>query len=90
MATPLPHLRTLITPDGAAILDAKLGTITTLNPTGAYIWHALQQGEGIPKIAEGLSRETGTPLEKVRFELDLFLIGLRDLALILDGAGRHG
>jgi hypothetical protein len=89
MDTPLPHLRTLVNPDGAAILDAKLGTITTLNPTGAYIWNALQRGEETLKIAEGLSRETGEPLEHVRSELDLFLVGLRDRGLVLSELGRY-
>lgn len=52
-------LRTLVTEDGAAILNRRSGQITTLNSTGAYIWQALEQGQDLPTITGLLARETG-------------------------------
>jgi hypothetical protein len=59
MALRKTPLHTVVDQDGAAILDIERGLITTLNPTGAYVWQGLQHGETLEKIAANLSRETG-------------------------------
>ena len=54
-----PHLRSFANEDGTVILNTRLGTISTLNPTGAFIWQALKRGESLEAIAESLAQETG-------------------------------
>jgi hypothetical protein len=72
------HLRTVIHQDGAAILDTKLGIISTLNATGAYVWEALQRGESAPAIARQLAADTGEPFDRVEAEVDAFLDALKE------------
>jgi hypothetical protein len=45
--------------DGAAILDIERDSISTLNPTGAYVWQGLQRGETLETIIANLARDTG-------------------------------
>ena len=59
MADDTTHLRTIVNEDGAAVLDTKRGTISTLNVTGGFIWQALARGEGEETIVASLARETG-------------------------------
>ena len=59
MAIGKTHLHTVADQDGAAILDVKRGLITTLNPTGAFVWHGLQRGEPLETIIANLATETG-------------------------------
>ena len=70
-------LRTVVTPDGAAILDARRGTISTLNPTGAYVWRALERGESAELIAENLARETGMAPDVVKHDVQEFIETLK-------------
>lgn len=53
------HLRSAFDEDGGAILDIEAGLISTLNPTGAFVWRRLQKGEPIDAIVSSLVRETG-------------------------------
>ncbi|WP_041585944.1 PqqD family protein [Terriglobus saanensis] len=61
MANAETHLRTVVNEDGAAILDTKQGTISTLNATGGYVWPALERGESEEAIAASRVKETGAP-----------------------------
>jgi hypothetical protein len=45
--------------DGGAILDIEAGTISTLNPTGAFVWERLQQHRDATEIIAALAQETG-------------------------------
>lgn len=67
------HLRTITNPDGATILDIRRGRISTLNPTGAYVWQALEQGMSIDEIVQSLARETETDPEVIRADTHIFL-----------------
>lgn len=73
MALHHTNIRAIVNQDGAAILDAKAGRILTLNSSGAYIWQALERGEEIETIAEGLARETGEQIQIVRVDLADFI-----------------
>ena len=77
MAQDKAHLRTIVNQDGAAVLDTGRGTISTLNPTGAYIWQALERGERGEEIVEGLARETGESLDVIRQDVNDFIAALR-------------
>lgn len=78
------HLRTIVNQDGAAVLDTKLGSISTLNATGAYVWQGLERGESIETIAADLSRETGERLEVVERDVREFAESLRAQHLLSD------
>ena len=78
MVTDNSHLRTIVNEDGAAVLDTVRGTISTLNTTGAYIWQALERGEREEAIVEGLARETGSPQEVIRQDVDTFIAALQE------------
>jgi len=60
------HLRATVNEDGAAILDTRRRTISTLNPTGAYVWLALERGEDIETIAQNLAHNAGEPVDTVK------------------------
>ena len=75
------HLRAIANEDGAAILDTKRGTISTLNPTGAYIWQALERGESVETIAASLARETGEHVDTVKRDLREFVESLKEQEL---------
>lgn len=71
-------LRTILSADGAAILDASRGQITTLNTTAAYIWQGLQRGESAGEIAANLARDTGERLRGVEQDVTSFLAELEE------------
>jgi hypothetical protein len=71
------HFRVIVNQDGAAILDTKAGRISTLNASGAYIWQALERGEDIESIAQGLARETGEPIDAVKTDMADFIEALK-------------
>jgi hypothetical protein len=68
--------------DGEAVL-LHLGnkSYVSLNPTAAFIWSALERGEGHERIVQGLCTEFGAPPEEARTALDALLVDLvrRDL-----------
>jgi hypothetical protein len=59
MEHPQPYLHAVTNEDGAVILDVAHGSISTLNPTGAYIWQSLHRGDSLATIISDLVRETG-------------------------------
>ena len=82
MAKQHTHLRVIANQDGAAILDIKAGRISTLNTSGAYIWQALERGEDIESIAQGLSRDTGEQIEAVKKDVADFVDALKKQDLL--------
>jgi hypothetical protein len=59
MLSQAPNLKAIVSEDGAVILDIEHDLMSTLNPTGAYVWQGLQRGETIDTIIANLSRDTG-------------------------------
>ena len=82
MANQQTHLRVIANQDGAAILDIKAGRISTLNLSGAYIWQALERGEDIESIAQGLARDTGEQIEAVKRDIAGFIEDLKKQDLL--------
>jgi len=82
MAQDKAHLRTIVNQDGAAVLDTGRGTISTLNPTGAYIWQALERGERGEEIVEGLARETGESPDDIREDVNSFIAALHEQKIL--------
>lgn len=52
-------LRSLVTADGAMILDIAADKMTTLNATGGYVWARLCEGKEVEEIIADLATETG-------------------------------
>lgn len=82
MGTERARFRTMANNDGAAILDAHSGRIITLNPTGAYVWQALQRGDSAETIAADLVLETGAELDVVQHGIATFLSELKEQCLL--------
>lgn len=59
MISQTTHLKAIVNEDGAVILDIEHDAMSTLNPTGAYVWQALQRGGTIETITANLASETG-------------------------------
>ena len=76
------HLRMVMNEDGAVILDTKLGTISTLNPTGAFIWQALERGDSLEAIVASLARETGEQIDVVKRDVREFIDSLKEQQLL--------
>lgn len=81
MAKTSSHLRTVDNEDGAAVLNTKSGRLSTLNPTGAYVWRGLERGDSVESIVESLARETGVLRETVERDVRAFLEELRKQGL---------
>ena len=47
MVSQAPNLKAIVNEDGAVILDIDHDLMSTLNPTGAYVWQGLQRGETV-------------------------------------------
>jgi len=82
MAKDNSHLRIMANHDGAAILDTRLGNITTLNPTGAYIWRALERGETVEAIAAELAHDTGEQISQLEHDVREFIAALQQQKLL--------
>jgi hypothetical protein len=72
-----PHRSTIVSKAGATILNVEAGTIATLNPTGAYVWQALERGDAPETITADLSRETGEQMERVKVDVQTFIDSLK-------------
>lgn len=72
------HLRSVVTHDGAVILDTKRGEMWNLNPSGAFIWQRLVDGLLPEQIAVELSAKTGEDLQTATDDLEAFLSDLKE------------
>ena len=77
MVSQTTHLRAVVNEDGAVILDIERDSMSTLNPTGAYVWQGLQRGETIETIIANLARETGEDHLLVERDLREFVAELQ-------------
>lgn len=82
MALDSSSLHTVVNSDGAAILDIKCGMISTLNPTGAFVWQGLQRGETVSVIVTNLARETGEMAATVGRDVRDFIESLKERHLL--------
>jgi Coenzyme PQQ synthesis protein D (PqqD) len=76
------HLYTVVDQDGAAILDIEHGLISTLNPTGAYVWQGLERGETLETIISSLVTETGEEPLVVERDVREFIETLKENHLL--------
>ena len=82
MAMGNPYLQTVVDQDGAAILDIDRGQVSTLNPTGAFVWQRLQRGEMIEVIIANLACETGEEIHVIERDVRGFVELLKQRRLL--------
>ncbi len=70
--------------DGAAILDANTGLISTLNSTGARVWSGICQGTPLDEIIVSIAAETGETISVIDPDVRGFVEQLRVEGLIED------
>lgn len=70
--------------DGAAILDADTGVISTLNPMGACVWSGLCRGTPLDEIIANIAAETGEIISVIEPDVRRFVEQLRVEGLIQD------
>ena len=76
------QLHTVIDQDGAALLNVESGLISTLNPTGAYVWQALKRCETIETIVAKICRDTGETALTVERDVRKFVETLQENHLL--------
>jgi hypothetical protein len=82
MVSQVPNLKAIVNEDGAVILDIEHDSMSTLNPTGAYVWQGLQRGETIDTIIANLSRDTGEDSLLVETDVREFVAELQQKQLM--------
>jgi len=82
MSSSSTHLRSVVDQDGAVILDMERNVMSTLNPTGGYVWDGLQRGKTVDDIISDLARETGTDVVIVDHDVRGFIEELKSKHLL--------
>ncbi len=82
MLTTPEHLRSIVDQNGAVILDIPNNAMTTLNPTGAYIWQRLERGLSLEDIVSELAHDTGTDATVIAGDVDEFMNQLKSKHLV--------
>lgn len=73
----MTQLQAAFDQDGGAILDVEAGTISTLNPTGAFVWQRLKQRQGATEIIAAIAQETGEDPATVERDVREFMEELK-------------
>jgi hypothetical protein len=76
------HVRSVIDPDGAVLLDLRAGTYLSLNVVGAEIWTRLEKGLSPGEIAAHLGEAYQLPAQQAEADVRGFLDQLRRRELI--------
>jgi hypothetical protein len=82
MVSLAPNLKFVSNHDGGAILDIEHDSISTLNPTGAYVWQGLQRGDSVDTIIANLAHETGEQPLLVEHDVREFVEDLKRRQLL--------
>jgi len=82
MPTTKSELRSLVTPQGAMILDIEADEVTTINSTAGYIWERLLRGDQIAEIVADLARETEQDISVVAGDVNELLEQLAEKRLV--------
>ena len=76
------QLRSLVTAEGAMILNIASDQIITLNPMGGYVWARLQEGKSVDEIISDLAKETGHDPTVVANDIHEFVEQLTERNLV--------
>lgn len=75
-------LKSLITPQGAMILNIDADELSTLNERGGYVWGLLLEGKTTEQIVADLARETGVDPTVIAADMNEFLEQLAERKLV--------
>ena len=75
-------LRSLVTSDGAMVLNIAADEISTLNEDGGYVWERLRNGATVEQIVADLAQETGQDVTVVASDVKEFLEQLAEKSLV--------
>lgn len=78
----LGHVRSVMDPDGAVLLDLRQGRYYSLNGVGAEIWSQIESGRSVPEIESHLEGTFGAPRDTVRADVAAFLDDLSRKKLV--------
>lgn len=67
------HVRSVIDPEGAVLLDVEAGKYYSLNGVAAEIWIQLESGRATPEIEAHLEERFGTAADTVRRDVAAFI-----------------
>ena len=59
-------------------------SIMSMNESGAFLWHMLEQGAEPAELAGSLAQEYGISIETARQDVEKFLAQLREKALVTE------
>jgi hypothetical protein len=76
------ELRSLVTAEGAMILDIAADEMTTLNATGGYVWARLREGKTIEEIVADLANDTGQEAAAIARDVHEFVEQLVERHLV--------
>jgi Coenzyme PQQ synthesis protein D (PqqD) len=82
MTTITPNLRSVVTPDGAMVLDITRNVMVPLNSMGGYIWNKLHEGSSADEIVRELVREADVDAATIESEVHTFLEQLATMHLV--------
>ena len=82
MSSSNSQIRSLVTPEGAMILNIASDQMITLNSMGGYVWARLQEGKSVEEIISNLAKETGHDPAVVANDVHEFLEQLTERNLI--------
>lgn len=82
MSSTNSQLRSLVTTEGAMILNIASDQIITLNSMGGYVWARLQEGKSVDEIISVLAKETGHDPAVVANDVHEFVEQLTERNLI--------
>jgi hypothetical protein len=75
-------VRSITDDDGTTLLDLNSNQILGLNPTGSYIWQAVQNGKSLADIVNGLTQATRGCKEMIEADTREFLEFLTSKGLL--------
>lgn len=75
-------VKSVVSPDGAVLLDTRAGRLVGLNPTGAAIWERLRVGASPEQIAGELAARYHVGRDRARADVLDVISALLDRGLL--------
>ena len=76
------HVKSIIDPAGAVLLDLNQGTYFSLNNVGSLVWQQIQEGATFSQIAHFVALSCAVPEETVAADINRFLTQLGQQGMI--------
>lgn len=79
------EIKSVVSPDGAILLDTRAGRLVGLNPTGAVIWDRLRAGADAEQITGELAACYDVDRDRARADVLGVIAAMLDRGLIKTG-----